>query len=68
MIELKGIAWDHPGGYETLTATSKEFQFGDTPQKIDKPEPWRIQHAEEILKCYWGNSDDAIKTFLYKTQ
>ncbi|MBJ6367474.1 ABC transporter substrate-binding protein [Snuella sedimenti] len=25
IIELKGIAWDHPRGYEPLRATSKEF-------------------------------------------
>lgn len=26
MIELRGIAWDHPRGYEPLIAASKEFK------------------------------------------
>ncbi len=26
MIELRGIGWDHPRGYEPLTAASEEFK------------------------------------------
>ncbi|MDC3079135.1 ABC transporter substrate-binding protein [Flavobacteriaceae bacterium] len=27
MVELKGIAWDHPRGYEPLIAASKEYEY-----------------------------------------
>ncbi len=44
MIELKGIAWDHPRGYEPLIAASKEFAK-ENPNVTIK---WDIRSLKEF--------------------
>ncbi|WP_203256936.1 extracellular solute-binding protein [Hyunsoonleella ulvae] len=44
MIELKGIAWDHPRGYEPLIATSKAFQENNPNVNIT----WKVRSLKEF--------------------
>ena len=44
MIELKGIAWDHPRGYEPLIAASKEF----AKQNPNVDIKWDIRSLKEF--------------------
>ncbi|TWO34627.1 extracellular solute-binding protein [Seonamhaeicola sediminis] len=44
MIELKGIAWDHPRGYEPLIATSKAFQDNNPNVNIT----WKVRSLKEF--------------------
>ncbi|RED47455.1 ABC transporter substrate-binding protein [Seonamhaeicola aphaedonensis] len=44
MIELKGIAWDHPRGYEPLIATSKAFQKNNPNVNIT----WKVRSLKEF--------------------
>ncbi|APY11573.1 hypothetical protein BWZ22_10120 [Seonamhaeicola sp. S2-3] len=44
MIELKGIAWDHPRGYEPLIATSKTFQKSNPNVRIT----WKVRSLKEF--------------------
>ncbi len=44
MIELKGIAWDHPRGYEPLIAASEEFKKSH-PNVIIK---WDVRSLKEF--------------------
>lgn len=44
MIELKGIAWDHPRGYEPLIATTKAFQKSKPNVNIT----WKVRSLKEF--------------------
>lgn len=44
MIELKGMAWDHPRGYEPLIATSSEFTKSNPDVKIK----WDVRSLKEF--------------------
>ncbi len=44
MIQLKGIAWDHPRGYEPLIACSKEFSKRNPHVQIE----WDIRSLKEF--------------------
>jgi len=44
MIQLKGIAWDHPRGYEPLRAASKEFKTKHPNVSIN----WDIRSLKEF--------------------
>ncbi|WP_299537495.1 extracellular solute-binding protein [Ulvibacterium sp.] len=44
IITLKGIAWDHPRGYEPLKATSAAFALGHPKIRID----WDIRSLKEF--------------------
>ena len=44
MIELKGIAWDHPRGYEPLIATTKAFKKTNPKVNIQ----WDVRSLKEF--------------------
>ena len=44
MIELKGMAWDHPRGYEPLLAASNEFSRNNSNVLIN----WDIRSLKEF--------------------
>lgn len=44
MIELKGIAWDHPRGYEPLIAASKEYKKHNSDVNIK----WDVRSLKEF--------------------
>ena len=44
MIELKGMAWDHPRGYEPLIAASNEFRKSNPNVSIK----WDVRSLKEF--------------------
>ena len=44
MIELKGITWDHPRGYEPLRAASKEYSKEHPNVRIS----WKVRSLKEF--------------------
>ena len=44
MIELKGMAWDHPRGYEPLPAASSEFSRNNSNVLVN----WDVRSLKEF--------------------